>query len=168
MPKKITQSQLKLAIHYDPVTGQFTWLRRDGVPANINSRIAGKPAGTTNDDGYLVITIDGHHYYAHRLAFLYMTGRFPPKTCDHHDLDQSNNKWENLRQATKGQNQANRGPNLNSATGVKGVHPYRNKFRAKFRGRTLGYGETPQSIAHLYQEAEQKFFGEFSRPVGAP
>jgi hypothetical protein len=163
MRKNISRAKLLETVHYDPITGAFTWLPRKDVAANINSRIVGKPAGTVNADGYLVITINGIHYYAHRLAVFYMTGRFPRKDTDHWDTDRSNNKWENLRPATKGQNQANRGPNINSQTGVKGVHPFNGQYRAKFRGETLGYGPTPESIAHLYREAERKFFGRFSR-----
>jgi hypothetical protein len=161
--KQISWKNLIAAIHYDPVEGTFTWLSRKHISANINARIAGKPAGTVNADGYLVITIDGMHYYAHRLAVFYMTKRFPRKVTDHHDLDPGNNKWVNIRPASKGQNQANRGPNTNSKTGIKGVHPCNSGYRAVFRGEILGYGKTPESIVHLYRNAERKFFGEFSR-----
>lgn len=163
VPKKISRARLKATIHYDPASGAFTWLSRKDIGANINARIAGKPAGTVNADGYLVITINGQHYYAHRLAVFYMTGRFPRKVTDHRDLDPGNNRWINIRPASKGQNQANRGPNTNSQTGIKGVHPCNMGYRAVFRGEILGYGDTPEVIAHLYRDAERKFFGEFSR-----
>jgi len=160
--KQISRRKLLSVINYDPETGLFFWLPRDYVAPHINSRLSRTMPGSVNAEGYLVITIDGIHYYAHRLAIFYMTGRFPRKVTDHEDRDRLNNKWRNIRPATRGQNQANRGPNINSSTGIKGVHPCNMGYRAVFRGEILGYGDTPESIAHLYVEAERKFFGEFS------
>ena len=111
----LTQARLKEVLHYDPLTGLFTWRVTKG---NITAgTVAGCPA---NSEGYWRITIDSVKYYAHRLAFLYMLGRWPFEQADHYpDPTTSNNRWANLRDATHGQNTAN--THGESKTGFKGV-----------------------------------------------
>ena len=46
-------------------------------------------------------------YRAHRLAFLYMKG-YIPKLIDHKDRNGLNNKWNNLREANKSTNGADK------------------------------------------------------------
>jgi len=53
------------------------------------------------------------------LAFLYMTGEWPPADSDHENTIKRDNSWGNLREATRQQNSFNRGANCNSATGLK-------------------------------------------------
>jgi hypothetical protein len=68
----------------------------------------GDIAGTTRPDGRRQISIDNLTYLASRLAWLYMTGRWPKEEIDHIDRDKGNDRWENLREATHQQNQLNR------------------------------------------------------------
>lgn len=58
-------------VSYEAETGLFTW-RTDRKP-DIK---AGDPAGALRN-GYLVITVDGHGYYAHHLVFAFLNGRWP-------------------------------------------------------------------------------------------
>ena len=97
----ITQARLKELLRYDPETGVFTW-RATGKGRRLN-----RQAGTVQATGYLTITIDWRIHLAHRLAFLYVVGDWPPNEIDHIDGDQSNNRWCNLRPATRSQNMAN-------------------------------------------------------------
>lgn len=160
------QKTLHSIIHYDPLSGEFTWRDRSDIPSNINSRIRGKKAGSVKESSgikYLEICVYKRRYYAHRLAILYVTGNMPNDAVDHKDGDGLNNRFLNLRPATKGQNNANSGAKRNSITGIKGVHPFRGRFRAKFKNTTLGYADTPEELVHLYQRAERKAFGEFAR-----
>lgn len=78
--------------------------------------IAGYDAG-----GYRNIRIDGRAYRVHRLAWLWMTGEWPDPECDHINTVKNDNRWFNLRKATRGQNAANRNANSTSWTGQKGV-----------------------------------------------
>src|SRR5579859_6535927 len=112
----MTQDELKTLLHYDPITGLFTWLIE---PQFGQSRI-GKVAGSLSH-GYIQIKIFGEIYLAHRLAFLYMLGRWPKIKTDHRDLNRSNNAWGNLREADNKQNGQNKLARVDSQTGYKGV-----------------------------------------------
>ena len=118
MSKRIlTYSRLKEALSYDPATGIFTCL--------IHRRIAraGSVVGCLNGaGGYVVIGIDGTLHYAHRLAWLYMTGSWPAVLIDHRDGDRRNNAWSNLREANFSENMQNRlKPTKANKSGFLGV-----------------------------------------------
>ncbi len=111
----LNHGRLKSLLAYEPETGISTWLVDKG------SVRAGTRAGYIKPDGYRVIRIDGKLYREHRLIFFWMTGRWPDPEVDHRDLDNSNNRWHNLREATRSQNNANRRTHKNNSSGVKGV-----------------------------------------------
>lgn len=109
----LTQDNLKQLLQYNPLTGDFIWLK---------SRLfKGKKAGYISSDGYLLIGIENKKYAAHRLAWLYMTGELPMTTLDHIDTIKHNNKWNNLRKATISQNSCNTKLYSNNTSGVKGI-----------------------------------------------
>jgi hypothetical protein len=54
---------------------------------------------TKKTNTYRYITIDGECYRADHLAWLYMTGTWPPGEIEHIDGDNSNDRWANLRLA---------------------------------------------------------------------
>lgn len=138
MKPDLTQARLKEVLNYDPETGHFTWLVSRRGPARIGSR-----AGTVDSYGYILVGIDGRSFKAHRLAFLYMTGAFPPAWVDHANREKSDNRWENLRPATPSENRANEGLRRDNTTGYKGVSW--NKRRGKWHAR----GRRGGRVAHL-------------------
>jgi HNH endonuclease len=99
---ELTAERLRELLSYDPTTGQWTWLVTRGSTAP-----AGSIAGTIYSNGYRYITIDYRRYFSSRLAFLYMTGEWPQHEVDHIDRCSSNDKWDNLRPATRSENNAN-------------------------------------------------------------
>jgi len=105
----ISQAELKKLFHYSKSTGIFTRIS------------TGKYSKTTSKDKYIYIFIGSRHYYAHRLAHLYVNGLFPKDQIDHIDGNKSNNKWNNLRAADKSQNLRNQGKYSNNSSGHKGV-----------------------------------------------
>lgn len=163
----LTVERIRQLIEYRPETGLFYWL------VNRNSHggkaKAGAIAGTPSD-GYVQIGIDGRHYKAQRLAWLLMTGSFPPKgkVIDHINRDRADNRWANLRLADRTQNCINSGPNPRNTSGVRGVSWSRAKrawdARISFRGKTilLGTHELIESAIHARKLAEQRYFGEFA------
>lgn len=99
----LTAERLRERLSYEADTGLFRWLVKpsDRYPA-------GMLAGTANAAGYIQINVDGRLYYAHRLAWLYVTGLWPSDRIDHRDRNKANNKFYNLREATHGNNTTNR------------------------------------------------------------
>lgn len=103
------------ALSYDPETGVLRWT------SAIHPKRAGKIAGSLHNKGYLRVVIDRHHYYAHRVIWLMMTGGWPQHQIDHRDHNKSNNRWSNLRSATNQQNHFNMPLQRNNKSGIKGV-----------------------------------------------
>jgi hypothetical protein len=160
----LTQRRLKQLLRYDPSTGVWWWrVSRPGVAA-------GKEAGHLNDKGYWVIGIDGKSYYASRLAFLYTTGKWPRHQIDHRNLNGSDDRWKNLREATQSQNSCNTRRRSNRDTcEYKGVALTSNRRRyqasIKVNGKSiyLGCRATPEKAHELYKAAAIKYHGEFAR-----
>lgn len=153
----MSQERLKELLEYDPDTGWFT--RR----VQVNNRCAGIIAGSINEDGYVSIGIDNKRYLAHRLAWLYIYGKWPDYDIDHRDKDKSNNSINNLRLAIEGINNYNRDAQINNILGVKGVKQHGNKYIARrtIRGNTiyLGIFNTIEEATKAYDEAAQKHLG---------
>jgi hypothetical protein len=178
MKQKITQKQVTDLLHYDPDTGAFTWRLRsreyfkDDRSWKIwNTRFAGRKAGAEKHNktvSYLVIAIDGKTHYAHRLAWIYMVGSMPEKDVDHKDCNGLNNRWDNLRAATRSQNMANRRGRKNP-TGIKGVifckrdNIYKVQIGKEGRYHHIGSYKTPELAQTAYSNAATEFFGEFAR-----
>lgn len=158
----ITQSQLKLLMDYVPETGQLIWRRRPEVTVGaktFNIRYAGKPVGTTKSSGgYVSVTVDGVFYTAHRLIWLYIHGYFPP-LIDHIDRDKTNNRLDNLRLATRTQNNFNR--LQRPLVGVRKTPNGRWKARIKMNGKTvhLGVFDRQEDASDCYAKAAEKFYG---------
>lgn len=160
----LTHAQLLLIFKYDPETGIFTRIKRGG------SREAGASVGwIDNTNGYPHVQIFGKKYAQHRVAFFYMTGRWPEFEVDHKDGCRTNNRWENLREATSSQNSANRSVQANSTFGRKGVcwHKGAKKWTASVclnkKSIYLGLFATEAEAAAVYEAKAQELFGEFAR-----
>lgn len=166
---ELTQQRLRELLDYDASTGVFT---RKVRVANV---AAGTVAGCRRGAGYLFISVDNKLLRAHQLAWLYMTSEWPTRFIDHIDLNKSNNRWSNLRLATKSQNQANIGLTKGNASGIKGVSRYRagEKYGKPWqagiakdgKGIHLGHYATKEEAAGAYARAATKLYGEFARTI---
>lgn len=160
----LTLERLKEALHYSPETGIFTWLIRTAHRNQI-----GDVAGCIKKSGYVFITLDNQRYRAHRLAWFYMTGRWPSGQIDHKDTVRRHNWWTNLRPATNQQNQMNAIRPKNNTSGHKGVYWCKRKekwvARIFINGKNiyLGYFTDPTLAGQAYLKASQLHFGEFAR-----
>ncbi|MDD1625982.1 MAG: HNH endonuclease [Methylococcaceae bacterium] len=137
----LTHAELKEWLYYNCLTGIFIWLK------SFNGR-AGGIAGCLNHDGYIHIKINGKSYLAHRLAWFYTYEVWPRNKLDHRDTIRHHNWIDNLREATKKQNNQNVGLKSNNTSGFKGV------------SRKKGFN-TPEEAAAQYQLFAEKIHGEF-------
>lgn len=155
MNKKITAEKLRSIVSYDPETGLFT--RKNGLKV-----------GAISHHGYLRIKVDDKTYQAHRLAWLYVNGKFPEESIDHIDGDKLNNRISNLREANRSQNNQNgkaaqRKHDLPRGVGIS--YPS-GRFKASIslgnKRRHLGTFDTPEEAGEFYQLAADLLHGEFA------
>jgi hypothetical protein len=111
----LTQAELKQLFHYDPITGIFTRIK------TVNNRAKANQIAGCKMNGYLCIRIKPNRYGAHRLAWLYMTGKWPDKFIDHINHNREDNRWCNLREANFLENARNFKIGKNNTSGFKGI-----------------------------------------------
>ena len=152
------------ALDYDPKTGIFRWNLQSG-----NRVKPGQEAGWENSHGYIVIMLNGVSFRAHRIAFLLMTGRWPDGELDHINGNASDNRWANIRPATRSQNNSNKLADKRNKSGFKGVSWHQNlqKWHARIqvnrRRINLGLFENVNDAADAYQSAAKIHHGDFAR-----
>jgi len=149
-------ARLKALLHYDPDTGEFRW-----VQTRSNVIKAGDKAGLISNEGYARIGLDKVRYFAHRLAWLYMTGEWPAHQIDHINGNRGDNRWCNLRQVTPQQNTWNQrnpkgaNPYL-GASYVKRMRKWLGYITVHGKRHRLGYYDTPEEAHAAYIRAKEK------------
>lgn len=157
----IDRERLMVALHYNEITGVFTWRN----PPNNHQRLLGTVAGGKKT-GYLMIKIDGQKFKAHRLAWLYEHGIMPDCIIDHRDGDPFNNAISNLRLATQAQNCAN-SKQIAGKELPKGVRKNGSGYTARIsfgkKMTTIGTFPTVHEAATAYLREAKRLYGEFAR-----
>lgn len=166
MNSDLSAAYLRSVLSYDEKTGAFT---------RLTGRNAGKIAGCLDSKGHRQIRLSGDGagrlYSAHRLAFFYVTGVWPSKDIDHINGNRDDNRWCNLREATKSENGANSKLSSRNTTGFKGVSLEKKTGRWNAYigvGRKhvyVGTFDTPEEAGAAYIQKAQELFGEFARAV---
>ena len=150
----MNQNKLKQFLHYDKDTGNFTWLKL----LHANNVCEGDTAGTTNKRGYVLIQIGGTQHKAHRLAWLYMTGDWPELDIDHKNRVKSDNRWDNLREATTLENSKNQSKAINNTSGKTGVSRLGKKWKVRISNKgkriELGVYTSKQEAIKIREQAE--------------
>ena len=164
--KPLTAERLRELLSYDPETGGWTRIKHCARGSHIK---VGDAAGYRDDRGYLRIWVDGRKYRGYRLAFLYVTGRWPKNEIDHKDGDTTNDRWDNLREATRNENMRNEKLHRDSGSGLKGVtwHKPSRRWRAQicvhYRRLAIGYFDSAEAAHEAYKTKALELFGEFAR-----
>ena len=149
--KALTAQRLREVVSYDATTGRFV---RVGT---------GKPAGTVKSNGYLHFSVDGKKYGAHRLAWLFVHGKWPEGETDHINGIRHDNRIANLRQASRTLNAQNqRRAHASSTHGILGVSLDKstNRWRVRIsvdgRNRSVGNFDTPEAARDAYIVAKRR------------
>ena len=133
----LTAARLREVVHYDPEAGVITRLACFQRPDVVGR------APMAHGSHYPRMAVDGYRYYAHHLAWLYMTGAFPVMEIDHRNGDKSDYRWCNLREVTSTENKQNqRRAQAGSSSGLLGVSwdTARNKWAARIKvGKVYKY-----------------------------
>lgn len=165
----ITQNDLKEFLHYDPVTGAFTWAK------TVNSSAKkGNTAGSVGEKGFIHICMKANgvkrvNYKAHRLAWLYVYGYMPPM-IDHKNGIRSDNRLNNLRECNVTENQRNQKKRIGGSSRFKGVRWDKRRkvwvaaITVDYRTEYLGRFNNEEQAARAYDTAARERFGEFARP----
>lgn len=157
----LTAEYIRSQIKYDPNTGDVWWREKR------SKRNMEKPVGYFGglSRNYLYIKINYKSYSLHRIIWLYVTGKWPEIDIDHKDRNPKNNKWCNLRLATKSQNEANK----SSKNKFKGVTYYKKikKWVARIGYqeaiKNIGTFDCPAAAHFAYQVESDKIYGEYAR-----
>ena len=164
----LTHAEVKEFFIFNEKTGVFTWRKRRG---NIKPHSV---AGTPRDNLYLQIQFNGRLYRAHRLAWFYVHGQFPPEgmEIDHINGDRADNRLVNLRLATRSQNMFNAKLLKNNTSGFRGVHKcarsglwiatFKMNGKINFLGRFSSLKEAANIAANARKNAVPEFYREVS------
>lgn len=165
MRQQIEHDRLIELLHYDADYGVFTNKTRRSNVSPI-----GKVLGTANTSGHLVLMVDNVMYLAHRLAWFYCFKEWPEVLIDHIDRDPSNNRIDNLREATKSTNGFNSKLRIDNTIGLKGVYfdKRRNHFYSQivinktkiYLGRFDSAQEAHTAYINKAKELQGEFFNE--------
>lgn len=162
-----TQEELLALLRYDPETGKLYWRERPLTSfrdarsrKSWNARLAGKEAFTSSmSAGYRQGHIHNKHFLAHRLIFK-MLHDIDAENIDHIDGDRTNNRPENLRAASRLENQRNQKKRWDNASGITGVcwDAQRSKWLAYIRvkgiAKMLGRFESIEAATRIRKRAE--------------
>lgn len=155
----MTHNKLKRLLSYNRKTGAFRWRE---LPRCHTSKVA----GWINANGYRHIEIAGKTYKASRLAVFYVTGRWPTHFVDHKNLIRDDDRWVNLRECNRRENNANTSRKGKYPRGVT-QRPQQISFGATavVRGKSkyLGSFPTIETAAAAVQAARVVEYGDFAK-----
>lgn len=114
----LTADVLRSVLNYDPITGVFTWIGSRG-------RFGAKPglqAGYIDTRGYVHICLNRSLFKSHRLAWLFVYGKWPDGDVDHINGQPGDNRIANLRDISHAQNLLNTKLFATNTSGSTGVY----------------------------------------------
>lgn len=151
----INHDELISLLSYDKDTGLFLWNKSRGPKSKSGF------AGHVSANGYVQIRLLGKLYYAHRLAWFFVHGKWPENHVDHINGNRSDNRIENLRDIIQQHNTQNqRCASKSNKLGLLGVYLDRGKYRSRIEvgGQTydLGRHDTAESAHAAYIDAKRQ------------
>lgn len=134
-----------------------------------NSRYAGTEAFTAiTCRGYKKGSFFNKKLFAHRVLWAMHKGKWPASNIDHINGDPSDNRIENLREATQSQNLANSRMSTTNTSGYKGVswHEPTQKWMARIKKNGekyyLGLFSCPEDAYQAFCTATKEMNGQYA------
>jgi hypothetical protein len=130
--------------------------------------LVGQEAGSIHKTGYRHVTWRGKIHKVHRLIFLLEYGYLPPEV-DHINGDRQDNRIENLRPATRSENQCNRPALASNTSGYPGVSWHKKSkawcVRVMKNGKTVvqQYFKDLELAGLVAIEARAKYHGVYAK-----
>ena len=160
MADEIIAARVRELLHYDPETGIF--VRKTKVAksmCNIGDR-ADRLITTSHAAGYYRVFFDAKQHYAHRVAWLYVYGQWPAGEIDHINGNRSDNRIENLREASHAVNMQNvLLPRKHNKSGFLGVSKDKKRWCAAVmlngKRHRIGAYDSPEEAHKAYLEAKR-------------
>lgn len=147
---------------FDYKDGELIWIK----PSKHKPQLLGKNAGYMKQTGYKEVCLDGVQIMVHRVIYIWHFGEFED-LLDHKNGNIQDNRIENLRIATKAQNNANVGSRKNKS-GVRNVYwrkdlqKWQVTVRKDKKNNHVGYFKTMEEARQAAEEASIKLHGDFS------
>ena len=159
--RDLSADEARACLDYDPDTGELKW--KAETPWASHRVIATIPRRGKSPRTLVRFSVT---YQAHRLIWLMMTGEWPEHEVDHVNGDGADNRWLNLRAATRSQNSVNR--RYRNNTGYRGVRRlpngnYRARIKTSNKRIELGTFATAEEAHEAYKRAAIKYHGPFAR-----
>lgn len=172
MPERegITAEYVRSRLSYDPESGELRWKPIEGRRGSFawNAKFVGTVAGRVDSTGYIQVAINCKRYPATHLIWIIMTGAWPSIVIDHKNRVRTDNRWSNLREASRAENARNSGPKRPFFKGVKRTASKVERWQARIsiggEYKHLGVFDTAREAATAYDRAVRKFHGEFACP----
>jgi hypothetical protein len=139
-----------------------------GVSHPNKQHMMEKPAGSIHKTGYRHITWRGKVHKAHRLIFMLHYGYLPPEV-DHINGNRADNRIENLRPATRSENQCNRNALASNTSGYPGVSWHKASkawvVRVMKNGKSnlIGYFKDLELAGLVATEARSLYHGAYAK-----
>lgn len=125
---KLTPELARKFFDYNPTTGALRWRCNHGKSDRAGNLVR------VVSRSYVQVKLLGSSYAGHRIAWMVQTGEVPPDIIDHANGDKGDNRWANLRAATRSQNAFNTAPQRSGRKTLPvGViqHPSTKLYRSK-------------------------------------
>lgn len=163
----LTQDILESVLSYNKDSGDFVWKKSVSQSCRKGSK-----AGTVSDGkgtNYITISISRNFFYAHRLAWLYVTGEWPENQIDHINGNGMDNRWVNLRLANFTENACNVGLRKNNTSGYKNVtwdktcNKWLVQIQKDYVVRYAGWFDNLQDAVQISKVKRQEIHKEYAR-----
>jgi hypothetical protein len=167
--RNLPVARLREFFSYNPHTGELRyrpnrarkWFKSERLWLSWNAQFGGKIASARHGTGYECISVNQRYYLAHRVIWAMMTGVWPKEEIDHINQNRADNRWYNLRAATRGENARNISMPSNNTSGVMGVHWFKRLgiwqvYGGYKGGRIVKYAKTFDEAVVLRERIKQQ------------